>query len=191
MHPYECVWESVYVLLWNIAWALTTVSLPRRQTLQTPQTVKHIYNNNLLCLLYMLPCFGVFCCSLFKPAYKALNVSDSPRRSAGTAKRNKATSPRAIKQVWIYGLIQDESLRRECEDEVSFTAAPHDRIKHLRVSSTPSTNAETPKKASQQWDILLGRAETGGLKWGQVPSTFMFGQQAHVLRSVMDEKILP
>lgn len=31
-------------------------------------------------------------------------------------------------------------------DEVSFTAAPHDRIKHLRVSSTLGANAETLKK---------------------------------------------
>ena len=39
-----------------------------------------------------------------------------------------------------------------------FTAAPHDRIKHLRVSSTPSANAETPKKQHSGGEILLGRA---------------------------------
>lgn len=37
-----------------------------------------------------------------------------------------------------------------------FTAAPHDRIKHLRVSSTPSANAETPKKQHSGGGNLVG-----------------------------------
>lgn len=38
-----------------------------------------------------------------------------------------------------------------------FTAAPHDRIKHLRVSSTPSGNAETLKKQHSS-----GKSSWGG-----------------------------
>lgn len=54
-----------------------------------------------------------------------------------------------------------------------FTAAPHDRIKHLRVSSTSSANAETPKKQHSDGEILLGRA--GVFLLDRVLLTFMFG----------------
>lgn len=41
-----------------------------------------------------------------------------------------------------------------------FTAAPHDHIKHLRVSSTPSANAETPKKQHSGGGNLVGEGRS-------------------------------
>lgn len=79
---------------------------PRRQTLQTPRTVRTI-----LSAFYCTCCLalGVLLFTA-QTANKALNVSDSPQRSSGTAKRNKATLSGAIKQVLVYGLIRAESL---------------------------------------------------------------------------------
>lgn len=39
---------------------------------------------------------------------------------------------------------------KRVQDEVSFTAAPHDRIKHLRLSPTLSANAEAALKKKKQ-----------------------------------------
>lgn len=48
---------------------------------------------------------------------------------------------------------------KRVQDEVSFTAAPHDRIKHLRLSPTLSANAEPAlkkKKSSTAVGNLVG-----------------------------------